>query len=401
MPEEDHIFSVSELNGIMREIVEGSLRPMWVGGEVGNLTLHRSGHAYMTLKDVSSQIKAVYFGGANECAKLKVAEGSRIEAYGKLSVYMPRGEYQFAIRSLRPLGLGELQRQFELLKQRLAAEGLFDESRKKPVPFLPARIGLVTSPDGAALHDFLKISLSRFPALDIKIYPSPVQGKGAERYLAAGVNFFNRYGKVDVIVLTRGGGSLEDLWPFNEEVVARAIAASRIPVVSAVGHEIDFTIADFAADLRAPTPSGAAEMLIPEKEALEETLSSFRSRILGAVSLSYERAKSRLDGLIASEALRKPSYFVMEKSQEIDLLLKDMASALESALSDADARLRLMRGQLKTLNPYSILNRGYAMLFGPDGSPLADASAAPAGTLLTARLARGTLRVRSEGVAEE
>ena len=400
MPEEEHIFSVSELNGIMREIVEGSLRPMWVSGEVGNLTLHRSGHAYMTLKDAASQIKAVFFGGANECAKLKVGEGSRIEAYGKLSVYMQRGEYQFAIRSLRPLGLGELQRQFELLKQRLATEGLFDESRKKPIPFLPARIGLVTSPDGAALHDFLKISLARFPTLDIKIYPSPVQGKGAERYLAAGVNFFNRYGKVDVIVLTRGGGSLEDLWPFNEEVVARAIAASRIPVVSAVGHEIDFTIADFAADLRAPTPSGAAEMLIPEKNVLEETLSSFRSRILGAVSLSYERAKSRLDSLIASEALHKPSYFVMEKSQEIDLLLKDMAVALDNAFSDADARLCLLHGQLKTLSPFSILNRGYAMVFDPEGRPITDASAAPAGMLLTARLARGTLRVRSEGEAD-
>ena len=206
MPEEEKIWSVTELNGIMRDIVDGSLRPMWVSGEVGNLTLHRSGHAYMTLKDASSQIKAVYFGGANECAKLKVREGSQIEAYGKLSVYMQRGEYQLNISSLRPMGLGDLQRQFELLKQRLAAEGLFDESRKKPVPYIPARIGLVTSPDGAALHDFLKISLSRFPTLDIKIYPAPVQGRGAERYIAAGVNFFNRYGKVDVIVVTRGGG---------------------------------------------------------------------------------------------------------------------------------------------------------------------------------------------------
>lgn len=202
----------------------------------------------------------------------------------------------------------------------------------------------MTSPDGAALHDFLKISLSRFPTLDIKIYPAPVQGRGAERYIAAGVNFFNRYGKVDVIVVTRGGGSLEDLWPFNEEVVARAIAASRIPVVSAVGHEIDFTIADFAADLRAPTPSGAAEMIVPDKAALNETVDSMRTRILASISLAYERAKSRLDSLISSEALRRPSYFVMEKSQEIDTLLKDMSVALDNAVSDADARLRMMQG---------------------------------------------------------
>lgn len=400
MPEEEKIWSVTELNGIMRDIVDGSLRPMWVSGEVGNLTLHRSGHAYMTLKDASSQIKAVYFGGANECAKLKVREGAQIEAYGKLSVYMQRGEYQLNIRSLRPMGLGDLQRQFELLKQRLAAEGLFDESRKKPVPYIPARIGLVTSPDGAALHDFLKISLSRFPTLDIKIYPAPVQGRGAERYIAAGVNFFNRYGKVDVIVVTRGGGSLEDLWPFNEEVVARAIAASRIPVVSAVGHEIDFTIADFAADLRAPTPSGAAEMIVPDKAALNETVDSMRTRILASISLAYERAKSRLDSLISSEALRRPSYFVMEKSQEIDTFLKDMSVALDNAVSDADARLRMMQGQLKSLSPFSILNRGYAMIFDSRGKPVTDALEAPPGTLLTARLSKGSLRVRAEGLEE-
>ena len=400
MPEEEKIWSVTELNGIMRDIVDGSLRPMWVSGEVGNLTLHRSGHAYMTLKDASSQIKAVYFGGANECAKLKVREGSQIEAYGKLSVYMQRGEYQLNIRSLRPMGLGDLQRQFELLKQRLAAEGLFDESRKKPVPYIPARIGLVTSPNGAALHDFLKISLSRFPTLDIKIYPAPVQGRGAERYIAAGVNFFNRYGKVDMIVVTRGGGSLEDLWPFNEEVVARAIAASRIPVVSAVGHEIDFTIADFAADLRAPTPSGAAEMIVPDKAALNETVDSMRTRILASISLAYERAKSRLDSLISSEALRRPSYFVMEKSQEIDTLLKDMSVALDNAVSDADARFRMMQGQLKSLSPFSILNRGYAMIFDSRGKPVTDALEAPPGTLLTARLSKGSLRVRAEGLEE-
>ena len=400
MPETEKIWSVTELNGIMRDIVDGSLRPMWVSGEVGNLTLHRSGHAYMTLKDASSQIKAVYFGGANECAKLKVREGAQIEAYGKLSVYMQRGEYQLNIRSLRPVGLGDLQRQFELLKQRLAAEGLFDESRKKPIPYIPARIGLVTSPDGAALHDFLKISLSRFPTLDIKIYPAPVQGRGADRYIAAGVNFFNRYGKVDVIVVTRGGGSLEDLWPFNEEVVARAIAASRIPVVSAVGHEIDFTIADFAADLRAPTPSGAAEMIIPDKAALNEALDSMRTRIVASISLAYERAKSRLDSLISSEALRRPSYFVMEKSQEIDTLLKDMSVALDNAVSDADARLRMMQGQLKSLSPFSILNRGYAMIFDSRGKPVTDAREVPAGTLLTARLSKGSLRVRAEGEGE-
>ena len=209
MPREEqpHIWSVTELNGAVRELIEGSMMPLWVGGEVGNLTLHRSGHAYMTLKDASSQIRAVYFSGASVCAKMKIQEGSKVEAFGKLTCYPPRGEYQLSIRSLRPLGVGDLQQQFEEMKRKLAAEGLFDESRKKPLPYLPTRIGVVTSPEGAALQDFLKISLARFPMLTIRIYPSPVQGKGAELQIAAGVRYFNRRRNVDVIVVTRGGGS--------------------------------------------------------------------------------------------------------------------------------------------------------------------------------------------------
>ena len=397
MPEEK-VWSVSEVNAVVRDIIEGSLMPVWVSGEVGNLTLHRSGHAYLTLKDASSQIRAVFFGGAEQCARLKVQEGSQIEAFGKLSVYMQRGEYQLNIKSLRPLGLGELQRQFELLKQKLADEGLFDESRKKPIPFLPARIGVVTSPEGAALQDFLKISLARFPELEIRIYPSAVQGKGAEKQIAEGVKYFNRHKNVDVIVVTRGGGSLEDLWPFNEEIVARAIAASKIPVVSAVGHEIDFTIADFTADLRAPTPSGAAELIVPEEAVLEESLSSMNARILSSVSLAYERAKRRLDALIASEPLHRPAFFVMEKSQQTDMLLREMSTLLDTAVKSAESRYSVASEKLNAHSPFAILNRGYAMVFGPDGkAPLTRPSDAPAGTPLTARLAQGSLRLKSEG----
>lgn len=397
MPEEK-IWSVSEVNAVVRDIIEGSLMPVWVSGEVGNLTLHRSGHAYLTLKDAASQLRAVFFGGAEQCSRLRIQEGSQVEAFGKLSVYMQRGEYQLNIKALRPLGLGELQRQFELLKQKLAAEGLFDESRKKPIPFLPARIGVVTSPEGAALHDFLKISLARFPELEILIYPSAVQGKGAEKQIAEGVKYFNRYKNVDVIVVTRGGGSLEDLWPFNEEIVGRAIAGSKIPVVSAVGHEIDFTIADFAADLRAPTPSGAAELIVPEKAVLEETFSSLNARILSSVSLAYERAKRRLDALISSEPLRRPAFFVMEKSQQTDMLLREMVMLLDAAAKNAEARYSVAAEKLNAHSPFGILNRGYAMIFGPDGkTPLTRASDAPEGTPLTARLARGSLRLKSEG----
>ena len=402
MQSEHKIWSVSELNSAVRDLIEGSLLPFWVGGEVGNLTLHRSGHAYMTLKDASSQIRAVFFGGAALCAKLKIQEGSKVEVFGKLSVYMQRGEYQLNVKTMRPLGIGDLQQQFEAMKQKLAAEGLFDPSRKKPLPFLPTRIGVVTSPEGAALQDFLKIALARFPMLTIRIYPSPVQGKGAELQIAEGVRCFNRLRNVDVIVVTRGGGSLEDLWPFNEEIVGRAIAESRIPVVSGVGHEVDFTIADFAADLRAPTPSGAAELIVPEKAAIDDLLSTQKGRILAAVSLYYERAKRSLETLINADPMRKPAFFVMEKSQQVDLLIKDMEHLLDIAAADSEQRLNAREEKLQALSPFAILNRGYSMIFGPDGrSPLTDPAQAPAGQQLTARLAKGSLRLRSEGTVEK
>jgi len=398
MPEPSKVWSISELNGALRDLIEGSLMPFWVAGEVGNLTLHRSGHVYMTLKDASSQIRAVYFNGVSVCRKLQIREGLKVEAYGKVTCYMPRGEYQLNIKTLRPMGVGDLQQQFEEMKRKLAAEGLFDESRKKPLPFLPTRIGVVTSPEGAALQDFLKISLARFPMLTIRIYPSPVQGKGAELKIAEGVRYFNRRRNVDVIVVTRGGGSLEDLWPFNEEVVGRAIAESSIPVVSAVGHEVDFTIADFAADLRAPTPSGAAELIVPEKAAIDDLLSTQKGRLLAAISLYQERAGRQLEALLNSEPFRRPAFFVMEKSQQVDFMLKDMETLLKNAASEAEQHLNSTSEKLKAISPYAVLNRGYSMIFRPDGhTPLTDPADAPAGELLTARLAKGVLQVRSEG----
>ena len=399
MSEERKVWSVSELNSAVRDLIEGSLLPVWVGGEVGNLTLHRSGHAYMTLKDASSQIRAVFFGGAALCAKMRIQEGSKVEVLGKLSVYLQRGEYQLNIKTMRPLGIGDLQQQFEEMKRKLAAEGLFDESRKKKIPFLPTRIGIVTSPEGAALQDFLKIALARFPMLTIRIYPSPVQGRGAERQIAEGIRCFNRQRNVDVIVVTRGGGSLEDLWPFNEEVVGRAIAESRIPVVSGVGHEVDFTIADFAADLRAPTPSGAAELIVPEKSAIDDLLSTQKGRILAAISLSYERARRDVETLLNSEPLHRPAFFVMEKIQQVDLMVKDMEHALKTVSADAEQHLNSTEEKMRTISPYAVLNRGYAMIFGADGkTPLTDPAKAPAGQALTARLAKGSLRLRSDGM---
>ena len=392
MSSDQTIWSVSEVNEAVRSLLEESLMPLWVCGEVGNLTLHRSGHVYLTLKDEKSQIKAVFFGGVDLCRRLNITAGSKVEAFGKLSVYMQRGEYQLNIKTLRPLGIGDLQTQFEELKNRLASEGLFDQTRKKSIPFLPTRIGVVTSPEGAALQDFLKISLARFPQLHIRIYPAAVQGKGAEKEIARGIAHFNEEKSVDVILVTRGGGSLEDLWPFNEELTARAIAESSIPVVSAVGHEIDFTIADFVADLRAPTPSGAAELLIPERAALEEEINSLTTRLKSAVTLSGERAENALNTLLHSDVFRRPLYFVMEKSQQLDLCLRDMESALKNNLSAREQILISLEEKLQAVGPESVLGRGYAILLGPDRkTPLTDPGQVTSGSDVTARLAKGDL----------
>lgn len=394
---DEKIWSVTELNAIVREILEGSLLPFWVTGEVGNLTIHRSGHVYMTLKDASSQIKTVYFSGAETCRKLGLKEGMQVECFGKLSCYMARGEYQMNIRTLRPVGIGTLQQQFEELKNRLTKEGLFDQACKKAIPFLPKCIGIITSSEGAALHDFLKISLGRFPNLAIKIFPAPVQGKGAEKFLASGIRFFNIHKEVDVIVLTRGGGSLEDLWPFNEEILAREIAASSIPVISAVGHEVDFTIADFAADMRAPTPSGAAEMLVPEKAVLLDKISNLEKRLMQSILFTAQEAKSRLDSLLASPVLEEPAAFVMEKSHYVDDLVSEMENALEKALLDKEKKIQLLEGKLSALSPYNVLQRGYALLTDEKGTPVRSPEDAPKDTLMTAHLAKGRLLVRSEG----
>jgi len=400
MERERKVWTVAEVNEALRDLIEGSLLPIWVGAEIGNLTLHRSGHVYMTLKDGSSQIKAVFFGGAALCRQLGIKEGAQVEAFGKLSVYMPRGEYQLSVKTLRPTGLGELQRNFELLKAKLAAEGLFDESRKKPLPELPRSIGLITSPDGAAVRDFIRIAHDRMPGLAIRIYPAPVQGKGAEKRLAEGVRFFNRTGCVDAIVLTRGGGSLEDLWPFNEELLARAVAESRIPTVSAVGHEIDFTICDFVADFRSPTPSGAAETLAPEKEALQEAIAALSKRMSSRARLSLELLRGRFERAKSSPALRQPAYMVLERRQRIDEICKSMELALSGALERGRAKASALEGRLKALSPYNVLARGYALLTDESGArPLGSPEEAPPGTSLLAFMAGGVLKVRSEGNA--
>ncbi len=387
------IWNVSDVNRAVREIVEGSLLPFWLRGEVGSLTMHRSGHAYFTMKDARSQIRAVYFGGAALCARLGVANGSQIEAFGNLSVYEVRGEYQFAIRQLRLAGLGDLQRRFEELKRKLAAEGLFDQSRKRPIPLLPQRIGVVTSPTGAAIRDFLQIINRRFPNVNVRIYPCQVQGEGAAAQVAQGVEFFNRTGGADVIVVTRGGGSMEDLWPFNEEILARTVAASRIPVISAVGHEIDFSICDFAADLRVPTPSAAAELVIGKRRELSDTLTRCGKDLRTALQMRLTRLKGRLDKASGSFVFREPIHMVEMRRQQLDELENRLAGGADRLLIRHRARLDQLTGTLEALNPRRQLERGYAILFDPaEGKPVTTSKVAP-GRRLQAQLADGEMTV--------
>ena len=397
MPEANlPVWSVSDLNGALKDLLENTFLPVRVIGEISGITIHRSGHVYLTLKDEHAQIKAVYFSGAQKCIDAGIENGMQVEAYGKISFYTQRGECQLSLRSLLPIGAGTLQQRFEEMKQRLAAEGLFDSDKKKPLPFIPRCIGIITSPEGAAIHDFIRVALDRFPPLRIRVFPAPVQGKGAEKYLAQGVAFFNKVKPVDVILLTRGGGSIEDLWPFNEEVLARAIAASEKPVVSAVGHEIDTSISDLAADLRAPTPTAAAEMILPELSGLQREIDSCSTRLRNSMAYAAERATSRLQTALSARALTKPVQLILERTQTVDLKVRDMELALQQAFREAETDLAHKIDSLKNLNPEAILNRGYSILLTKTGKAVRSPKDAPAGTPLTAKLAEGTLNVRAE-----
>ncbi len=396
-------WTVSELNDAVRTVLEGSFRPFWLTGEVGSYNPYRSGHVYLTLKDASAQVRAVYFSGSEVCRRLGLKVGDQVEVYGSLSLYTQRGDYQFYIKKLQLCGVGDLHRQFAILKEKLAAEGIFDPAHKKPIPYLPRRIGVISSPMGAAVKDFMKIALARFPNLEIRLCPAPVQGKGAAEKLARAVRFFNRAGGVDVIVLTRGGGSMEDLWPFNEEVLARAIYASKIPVVSAVGHEIDFTISDFVADMRAPTPSGAAEQLIPEKRVLLDTLDDLKVRMNTAAAYAVERSAGRLAHVMGSKVFRDSMRLALERMQRVDMLMQSASAALMRRADAATHRLERVRAEFDAYDPFRILKRGYVYLAEPGtGHQIMGVGGLQPGQRVRAILADGAadLDVRSVRQAE-
>ena len=323
------VLTVTELNATIRDLLENQLPNVWVEGEISNARVWNTGHLYFTLKDGASQIKAVMFRSAVRYLKFKPEDGLKVVARGKISVYDPKGEYQIVCEHMEPKGLGSLQQAFEQLKKKLAAEGLFDPARKRPLPALPRRIGLVTSIDGAALRDMIRVLRRRYPNAHLVISPTRVQGEGAGREVAHAIRKVARIEAVDVIIVARGGGSLEDLWAFNEEVLARAIAASPVPVISGVGHETDFTIADFVADLRAPTPSAAAELVVRRKDEFFAHIDRIGERLDAAIHHRLRRMETRLHSLEA-----RPGYAGFEGRIAVrGRHVSELASALRQRIS--------------------------------------------------------------------
>jgi exodeoxyribonuclease VII large subunit len=380
---------------MLKNLLESTFPDIWVEGEISNLSIPQSGHAYFTLKDDQSQIRAVLFRSSQRFLKFTLQHGIQIICRGRVSVYEPRGEYQLIVDYIEPKGVGALQLAFEQLKERLAKEGLFDLEHKKPLPVLPRRIGIITSPTGAAIRDILRVIKRRHPKIHILIYPVPVQGVEAAPAIVGALQYFNREQNADVLIAGRGGGSLEDLWAFNEESVARAIHESRIPVISAVGHETDYTIADFVADVRAPTPSAAAEIVVKSEESFQESILSLESRLMRSMKhmLSLMRSSVREYGRLLSDPRRRLEQY----SQRADDLVHRMALELQHHLQRDRARLRAMTEGLDHLNPLGILSRGYSITRKhPGGMILKDAGDVKPGDIISTTLHKGAVWSRVE-----
>ncbi len=353
------IYSVTELTKAIKGELEGQFSHVWVEGEISNLATPRSGHIYLTLKDRGGQLRAVMFKYQGKHLKFLPENGMQVLARGSISVYEPRGEYQLIVNYVEPRGAGALQAAFEQLKQRLNEEGLFDQRHKKPLPVLPKKIGVVTSATGAAIRDMLNVLNRRFANLHILVAPVRVQGSEAPAEIAHGIEMFNQLADVDVLIVGRGGGSLEDLWAFNEEIVARSIFVSRIPVISAVGHEIDFTIADFVADLRAPTPSAAAELVVQNKESLVHSVSVLTTRLNNGVTNILARLKE--SAAQYRMRLQDPRRRISELAQRVDDVQQRLIATAGRLLERKRYQFETIIGKLQSANPFALLARGYAI----------------------------------------
>jgi exodeoxyribonuclease VII large subunit len=389
------VYSVSELNALAQELLETNFPDIWVEGEISNFRSYPSGHLYFTLKDEGAELDAVMFRPLAAYLEFQPQDGRAVLARGTLTVYGPRGRYQLEVHRLKPAGLGKLQLAFERLKERLQAEGLFDEAHKRPLPSYPERIGLITSTEGAAIRDMISIIARRYPAAQLRVFPVKVQGGGAAEEIAAAISLANRYHAacepLDVLIVGRGGGSLEDLWAFNEEIVARAIHRSRVPVVSAVGHEIDFTIADLVADLRAPTPSAAAELVVPDRAELLSRIRELAQRLTSAQGILLRELQVQLERLVERYAFRKPLRRLHEGQQTLDALSERLGRAFRDRRQALQDRAEALLGRLEAANPLTLLRRGYAIACDERGRTIRSTKDVHVGQRVTIKLYQGKM----------
>lgn len=389
--EKPHIVSVSEITEYIRESLEGQFLNVWISGEVTNFRSRTSRHWYFGLKDDKAQISTVIFNGASRRFPFELEDGLEVICHGKLSVYAPRGTYSLIVDHIEPKGKGALQLAFEQLKAKLEKEGLFRSEHKKALPFLPKKIAVVTSPTGAAVRDIIHVLTRRFAGLDILVVPAKVQGEGAGEEVANAIEKVNQLTDVDLLIVGRGGGSLEDLWAFNEESVARAIFASRIPVISAVGHEIDFTIADFVADVRAPTPSAAAEIAVPVKQELMQQVNDRLSRLKLSLKQAYTTRMMQLDQL--RERLADPTKRFPELLIQLDHIRERMIQSLERKMERETNLLSKYASNLHHLSPLHILAKGYAVLQNKEGESIRSEKQVALGEELSVKLHKGEMKV--------
>lgn len=386
------VYTVSEVNRIMKGLIrqEPEFANLQIQGEVSNFRQYPSGHCYFALKDGKTLLKCVMFAGSARRLKQLPRNGDQILGVGRIDLYERDGIYQFYVDMLMPLGAGSLMVAYEQLKQKLSAEGLFDESRKKPLPVYPKTVGIVTSPAGAAVRDIINVSERRDPSVKLLLYPVKVQGTEAPPEIVHGIQFFNRHQLADVLIVGRGGGSMEDLWAFNDERVVRAIAASKIPVISAVGHEIDFTLSDFAADLRAPTPSAAAELAVPERSGDREALAKLVRRLERAMEVKLANSGTALERLREEWVLTHPERLWEVASQTLDTLDRRLEQAARSRFTAREQELQLLTTKLETLDPYAVLRRGYTITENERGQVVHSAARLQPGTTLVTRFTDGT-----------
>ena len=360
--QEDKVFSISELTGNIKRLLESKFPMITVEGEISNFKRQTSGHIYFTLKDEGAQLNAIIWRSTAANLKTELSDGTKVIAKGSIAVYEPSGRYQIIISSIRPVGIGELQVAFEKLKNKLSAEGLFDEDHKKALPKFPKSIGVVTSVTGAAVRDIVSVIGRRFPIVDLIIFPVAVQGPGAGNEIANAIKIFNEYNKVDVIIVGRGGGSLEDLWAFNEEVVARAIYNSEIPIISAVGHHVDYTISDFVADLRAPTPSVAGELAVPDQGEIIEDMKSHINSLYYYIDQKINENRKHITGLLKSYVFNKPVEMLRRYQQRIDEYINIIETKINHKIELHKQTLESLQKRLTSVNPKTILKRGYCLI---------------------------------------